>query len=152
MKSLLIIACICVFISMYDNINKEIFLSIELPIIMLISIEGMFLLISSNDLLIMYLSLELQSLALYILCSINRYSNLSIEAGLKYFILGSFSSAILLYGISLIYGFLGTTNYYEINIILYSELLFLNINSIYFSLGCILVGILFKLAIFPFHF
>jgi NADH-quinone oxidoreductase subunit N len=119
---------------------------------MLISIEGMFLLISSNDLLIMYLSLELQSLALYILCSINRYSNLSIEAGLKYFILGSFSSAILLYGISLIYGFLGTTNYYEINIILYSELLFLNINSIYFSLGCILVGILFKLAIFPFHF
>jgi NADH-quinone oxidoreductase subunit N len=137
---------------MYDNIIKENFLCVELPIIMLISIEGMYLLICSNDLIIMYLALELQSIALYIMCSINRYSNLSIEAGLKYFILGSFSSAILLYGISLIYGIIGVTNYFDISLVLYSENINTNYNSIYYGLCCILVGILFKLALFPFHF
>lgn len=101
---MLIVTTIIFFFSMYDNINNENYLNIELPLIILISLVGMFLLVSANDLFIMYLALELQSLALYIICSIKRYSNLSIEAGLKYFILGSFSSAILLLGTSLVYG------------------------------------------------
>jgi NADH-quinone oxidoreductase subunit N len=134
---------------MYDNINNETYLYIELPIIILISLFGMFLLISSNDLIVMFLSLELQSLALYIICAIKKYSNLAVEAGLKYFILGSYSSAILAFGISIIYGFLGTTNYFEIFMSLYTS----NdiIPGIYFAAGCIFIGLLFKLGIMPFH-
>lgn len=137
---------------MYKNVDKENYLYLELPIFILFSIVGMFFLISANNLFVLYLALELQSLALYILCSINRYSNLSIEAGLKYFIFGSFSSCILLFGISLIYGFTGTLDYYQLNIFLSSDFpndfMFL---GILFSFCCILVGLLFKLAIFPFH-
>lgn len=150
-KIILIIATIFFFISMHGNVDNESYLNIELPIIILISLVGMFLLISANDLFIMYLALELQSLALYIICAIKRYSNLSIEAGLKYFILGSFSSAILLLGISLIYGLLGTTNYYELTICLYPEFFYNNIKALYFSIGCVFIGLLFKLGIVPFH-
>lgn len=150
-KLLLTIVVIFFFLSMYDNIDNENYLNIELPILILISLMGMFILVSANDLFIMYLALELQSLSLYILCSMKRYSNLSIEAGLKYFILGSFSSAILLFGISLIYGFLGTTNYYDIVICLYPESFYNNITGVYFGIGCILIGLLFKLGIVPFH-
>lgn len=71
------------------------------------------------DFFIMYIALELQSLSLYILASLKRYSNLSVEAGLKYFIYGSFASGILLYGISLIYGSLGVTDFTNIYILLY---------------------------------
>lgn len=103
---------------MIDYFNNENFISFELPILMLLCLQGMFLLISSNDLFITYLAIELQSLSLYILASLKRYSNLSIEAGLKYFILGSFASGLLLYGISLVYGFVGSTNYNNIYIFL----------------------------------
>jgi NADH-quinone oxidoreductase subunit N len=137
---------------MYDNLINENYLNIELPLIILISLTGMFLLISSNDLVVMFLSLELQSLALYIICSIKKYSNLAVEAGLKYFILGSYTSAILAFGISLIYGLLGTTNYYEIFICLYPEINNCFHLSIYFSTGCVFIGLLFKLGIVPFHF
>jgi len=97
--------------------------------------------------------LELQSFCFYILASLKRYSNLSIEAALKYFILGSFSSAILLFGISLIYGFFGTTNFFEINILLSNSIFFFDYSSIILlGLVFVSVGVLFKLAIFPFHF
>jgi len=62
----------------------------------------------------MYLAIELQSFVLYILASIKRYSNLSIEAGLKYFIMGSFASGLMLFGITLVYGGLGTTSFQQI--------------------------------------
>jgi len=156
-KRLIIILTICIFIIMYDNINKENYLHLELPIFILFSVVGMFFLVSANNLFVLYLALETQSLALYVLCSINRYSNLSIEAGLKYFIFGSFSSCILLFGISLIYGFTGTLDYYQLNtfltsnfsqnIILYDSMFL----GILFSFCCIIVGLLFKLAVFPFH-
>jgi NADH-quinone oxidoreductase subunit N len=111
----------------------------------------MFLLISSNDLIVMFLSLELQSLALYIICSIKKYSNLAVEAGLKYFILGSYASAILAFGISIIYGFLGTTNYYELFFCLYAGSIDTLNAGIYFGVGCVFIGLLFKLGIMPFH-
>ncbi len=150
-KILLIFVTIFFFISMYDNIDNENYINMELPLIILISLVGMFILVSANDLFIMYLALELQSLALYIICAIKRYSNLSIEAGLKYFILGSFSSAILLLGISLIYGLAGTTNYYELEICIFSGNIYTNMKMIYFSIGCIYIGLLFKLGVVPFH-
>jgi NADH-quinone oxidoreductase subunit N len=93
-------------------------ISFELPILILISIEGMFILISSNDLFISYLAIEIQSLCLYILASWKQDSTKSIESGLKYFILGSFASGLILFGISIIYSFLGTTAYSDLYILL----------------------------------
>ena len=89
-----------------NNIDK-----IEYPIIILASTLGMILMISSYDLIIFYLSLELQSICLYILASFKREDLRSTEAGLKYFILSALASGILLYGCSLIYGFTGSTNF-----------------------------------------
>lgn len=80
-------------------------LNFEIPVMLLFCIEGMFILISSNDLFISYLAIELQGLSLYILASSKQDHFKSIEAGLKYFFLGSFASGLILYGISLIYCF-----------------------------------------------
>ena len=81
----------------------------EFPVLMLFATLGMMLMISANDLISLYLGLELQSLALYVLAAFQRDSLRSTEAGLKYFVLGALSSGMLLYGASLIYGFAGTT-------------------------------------------
>jgi len=93
----------------YLRISK-IFL-IEYPILILCSILGMMVMISSNDLMVFYIGLELQSLALYVLASFNRDQLKSSESGLKYFVLSALSSGLLLYGCSLIYGFSGSTNF-----------------------------------------
>lgn len=85
----------------------------------------------------MYLSLELFSFCLYILASFKRYSNLSIEAALKYFILGSFSSGIFLYGISLLYGFFGTVNFIELSVLCSSSNILVDYSTLVF------VGLLF---------
>jgi len=79
----------------------------EYPIIILLSLLGMFVMVSSNDLILFYLGLELQSLGLYVLAAIDRDNIKSSEAGLKYFVLSALSSGLLLYGCSLIYGFSG---------------------------------------------
>ena len=98
--------------SKYLQINK--INKIEYPVLILSSILGMMVMISSNDLIVFYMGLELQSLALYVLASFNRENILSTESGLKYFILSALSSGLLLYGCSLIYGFAETTNFNEI--------------------------------------
>jgi NADH-quinone oxidoreductase subunit N len=102
---------------MLDYFQYEKFVSYELPILMLLSLEGMFLIVSANDYFVMYVALELQSIPLYILATSKRYSNVSVEAGLKYFIYGSFASGMILYGISLIYGSVGVTDFSNINIL-----------------------------------
>ena len=84
---------------------------IEYPILILSSVLGMMVMISSNDLMVFYMGLELQSLALYVLATFNRDQLKSSEAGLKYFVLSALSSGLLLYGCSLIYGFSGSTNF-----------------------------------------
>ncbi|MGA0412729.1 MAG: NADH-quinone oxidoreductase subunit N, partial [Candidatus Puniceispirillales bacterium] len=83
----------------------------EYPIIILLSILGMFFMVSSNDIILFYLGLELQSLSLYILASIDRDNLRSSESGIKYFVLSALSSGLLLYGCSLLYGFTGSTNF-----------------------------------------
>ncbi len=126
----------------FDNkINK-----FEYPIIILISILGMFFMLSSNDLILFYLGLEMQSLALYILASIDRDNTRSTESGLKYFVLSALSSGLLLYGCSLLYGFTGTTNFEQIADQLNKE----NTGSI-FAMVFILVGLAFKVSAVPFH-
>ena len=126
----------------FDNkINK-----FEYPIIILISILGMFFMVSSNDLILFYLGLEMQSLALYILASIDRDNTRSTESGLKYFVLSALSSGLLLYGCSLLYGFTGETNFEQIANQLNKE----NTGSI-FAMVFILVGLAFKVSAVPFH-
>jgi len=92
--------------SQYENIKAY-----EYLLLLLLSIIGILTIISSYDLITMYLSIELQSLCFYIVTNIKFYSNFSIEAGLKYFILGALSSGILLFGASILYGFTGLTNF-----------------------------------------
>ena len=121
----------------------------EIPILILFSTLGMMVLVSSNDLISMYLGIELQSLALYVLASIKRDSLKSAEAGVKYFVLGALSSGILLYGCSLIYGFSGSTNFDDIqqNLLLINDL---NLGLL-FGLIFVLVGLAFKVSAVPFH-
>ena len=87
---------------------------IEYPILILSSVLGMMVMISSNDLMVFYMGLELQSLALYVLATFNRDQLKSSEAGLKYFVLGAFSSGLILFGSSLLYGFTGSTSFEDI--------------------------------------
>jgi NADH-quinone oxidoreductase subunit N len=79
----------------------------EYPILIVLATLGMMLMLSANDMIALYMGLELQSLALYVVAAINRDSVRSTEAGLKYFVLGALSSGMLLYGMSLVYGFTG---------------------------------------------
>ena len=119
---------------------------IEYPILILCSVLGMMVMISSNDLMVFYMGLELQSLALYVLATFNRDQLKSSEAGLKYFVLSALSSGLLLYGCSLIYGFSGSTNF---NII--SNQLNSNEYVLTFGIVFILVGLAFKISAVPFH-
>ncbi len=119
---------------------------IEYPILILSSIIGMMVMISSNDLIVFYIGLELQSLALYVLASFNRDNLLSSESGVKYFVLSALSSGLLLYGCSLIYGFSGSTNFDEISYNLSGEEYIIT-----FGIVFILVGLAFKISAVPFH-
>ena len=118
----------------------------EYPILILCSILGMIVMISSNDLIVFFIALELQSLALYVLASFNRDQTKSSEAGLKYFILSALSSGLLLYGCSLIYGFSGSTNF-----IIISETMNSSQYGLTFGFIFILVGLAFKIPVVPFH-
>ncbi len=146
MKSLTIVTAIFVMISSTTYLKYLNILKIEYPILILSSILGMMVMISSNDLIVFYLGLELQSLALYVLASFNRDNILSSESGLKYFVLSALSSGLLLYGCSLVYGFSGSTNF---TIISSSSL---NIEyGVIFGLVFIIVGLAFKISAVPFH-
>ena len=118
----------------------------EYPIIILLSILGMFFMVSSNDIIIFYLGLELQSLSLYILASIDRDNLKSSESGIKYFILSALSSGLLLYGCSLLYGFTGSTNFDLI-----ADQLNKDNTGAVFAMVFILVGLAFKVSAVPFH-
>jgi len=119
---------------------------IEYPILILSSVLGMMVMISSNDLMVFYMGLELQSLALYVLATFNRDQLKSSEAGLKYFVLSALSSGLLLYGCSLVYGFSGSTNFDTI-----ANQLNSNEYVLTFGIVFILVGLAFKISAVPFH-
>ena len=119
---------------------------IEYPILILSSILGMLVMISSNDLMVFYIGLELQSLALYVLASFNRDQLKSSESGLKYFVLSALSSGLLLYGCSLIYGFSGSTNF-----IIIGDTMNSTHYGLTFGIVFILVGLAFKISAVPFH-
>ena len=146
MKILTLISGIFVMLTSSKYIQITKIIKIEYPVLLLSSILGMMVMISSNDLIVFYMGLELQSLALYVLASFNKENLLSSEAGLKYFVLSALSSGLLLYGCSLIYGFSNSTNF-----ILIAENLNSNNYSLTFGIVFILVGLAFKISAVPFH-
>ena len=146
MKIITITSGIFVLLTSSKYLELTKIFKIEYPVLILSSILGMLIMISSNDLIVFYMGLELQSLALYVLASFNRENLLSSESGVKYFVLSALSSGLLLYGCSLIYGFSGTTNF---------ELIAKNIDTaeytLTFGIVFILVGLAFKISAVPFH-
>ena len=146
MKVLTLLFCFFVLLSSKDYIKNNNIDKIEYPIIILASTLGMILMISSYDLIIFYLGLELQSLCLYILASFKRDDERSTEAGLKYFVLSALASGLLLYGCSLIYGFTGSTNFEIIS----ANLDEANTGAV-FGIVFIIVGLAFKVSAVPFH-
>ena len=146
MKVLTLLFCVFVLLLSKDYIKNNSIDKIEYPIIILASTLGMILMISSYDLIVFYLGLELQSLCLYILASFKRDDERSTEAGLKYFVLSALASGLLLYGCSLIYGFTGSTNFEIIS----ENLREANTGAV-FGMVFIIVGLAFKVSAVPFH-
>ena len=146
MKIITLLAAFFVLVISPNYLTTFKILKIEYPILILSSVLGMMIMISSNDLIVFYMGLELQSLALYVLATFNRDQLKSSEAGLKYFVLSALSSGLLLYGCSLIYGFTGSTNFNLIALELNS-----NQYAITFGIVFILVGLAFKISAVPFH-
>ncbi|MGB2166066.1 MAG: NADH-quinone oxidoreductase subunit NuoN [Candidatus Puniceispirillales bacterium] len=126
----------------HDQINRP-----ELPLLMLLSVLGMMLMVSANDIILLYMALELQSLPLYVIAAIRRESLRSSEAGLKYFLLGALSSGLLLYGASLLYGFTGHTSYDGIKIALENDISPGAVIGMVFLIS----GLAFKISAAPFH-
>ena len=145
-KILILISCFFVLNSSQLFIKDNNLDKFEYPIIILLSILGMFFMISSNDLILFYLGLELQSLSLYILAAIDRDNIRSTESGIKYFVLSALSSGLLLYGCSLLYGFCGSTNFD----IIASQMNSQNTGAV-FAMVFVLVGLAFKISAVPFH-
>ena len=146
MKVLTLLFCLFVLLLSKEYIKNNSINKIEYPIIILASTLGMLLMISSYDLIIFYLGLELQSLCLYILASFKREDERSTEAGLKYFVLSALASGLLLYGCSLIYGFTGSTNFEIIS----ANLSEANTGAV-FGIVFVIVGLAFKVSAVPFH-
>ena len=119
----------------------------EYPVLILFACVGVGLMVSATDLMTLYIGLELNSLAAYVLASFVRSDGRSAEAGLKYFVLGALASGILLYGISLIYGFTGTTNFAAIRAAMSGELSL----GLIFGIVFVLSGLAFKISAAPFH-
>ena len=146
MKLITIIAALMALIVSSNYLKTFKIHIIEYPILIICAVLGMMVMISSNDLIVFYIGLELQSLSLYVLSSFNREEIKSSEAGLKYFVLSALSSGLLLYGCSLIYGFSGSTNF---------GVIANNLNSneyvLTFGIVFILVGLAFKISAVPFH-
>ena len=146
MKILTLLAAFLVLVISTNYLRAFKIFKIEYPILIMSSVLGMMMMISSNDLIVFYMGLELQSLALYVLATFNRDQLKSSEAGLKYFVLSALSSGLLLYGCSLIYGFTGSTNFNFIATQLSS-----NEYALTFGIVFILVGLAFKISAVPFH-
>ena len=130
--------------------NHQQMTSFEYIIIFLLSLEGLLLLCSSCDLISVYLAIELQSLAFYVMAGYKKDSTFSTESGIKYFILGSLSSGFLLFGFSLVYGYTGLTNFEDISKFVLNTSYDKN-GLLDVALMFILVGLFFKMSAAPFH-
>tara|TARA_R110002051_G_scaffold14460_8_gene46890 strand:- start:602 stop:2047 length:1446 start_codon:yes stop_codon:yes gene_type:complete len=146
-KIVILLSAAAVLVMSQDYMRKRGLLRFEYPLLVALSVVGMMVMVSAGDLMALYMGLELQSLALYVVASLRRDSLKSTEAGLKYFVLGALSSGLLLYGASLTYGFAGTTLFSGISLAISTD----------FTLGLLLglvfmiAGFAFKVSAAPFH-
>ena len=149
-KVLVLIAAIVSIFMTIGYVEREHMARFEIPLLMLLATLGMQMMISANDLISLYVGLELQSLALYVIAAIRRDTLKSTEAGLKYFVLGALSSGMLLYGASLIYGFTGTTGFDTIATAVQAKV---GTPSIGLIIGMVFLcaGLSFKISAVPFH-
>jgi NADH-quinone oxidoreductase subunit N len=131
-----------------DYFKRRDLLRFELPVLVGLATLGMMVMVSANDLMVLYLGVELQSLALYVIAAFRRDSARSTEAGLKYFVLGALSSGMLLYGASLIYGFTGTVSFDGIGTVVAAEGVGI---GLLFGLAFLCAGLAFKISAAPFH-
>ena len=148
-KVLVLIASGAGLIMSQGYIKEEGMNRFEYPVLFVLATLGMLMMISANDLIALYMGIELQSLALYVIAAFNRDSLRSTEAGLKYFVLGALSSGMLLYGCSLIYGFTGSTGFAEIA----AALKWVENGSVGLIVGIVFLcaGLAFKVSAVPFH-
>ena len=147
-KVIILLSTAAVLLMGEGYMSKRGLLRFEYPILVALSVVGMMMMVSAGDLMALYMGLELQSLALYVVASLRRDSARSTEAGLKYFVLGALSSGILLYGASLIYGYAGTT--------LFSGIIETAVHGdvsvgLLFGLIFVISGMAFKVSAVPFH-
>lgn len=149
MKSLVLLCAFIVLVISHKSLILENLTSYEYPILILFSVLGMMIMISAHDLISLFMGLELQSLSLYILASLTPANEKSSEAGMKYFVLGCVSTALLLYGCSLIYGYTGSTNF-ETIAVLFKELKSPSL-SLFIGFIFLISGLFFKISAVPFH-
>ncbi len=146
-KVTILISAAAVLVMSQDYMSRRDILRFEYPLLVTLSVVGMMVMVSSADLITLYMGLELQSLALYVIASIRRDSAKSSEAGLKYFVLGALSSGLLLYGASLVYGYAGTTQFAGILSTVQDGVPL----GLLFGLVFMLAGLAFKVSAVPFH-
>ena len=148
MKLLVLLAAAAAIVMSLTYIRREKMDRFEFPVLIALATLGMFMMVSANGLISLYMGLELQSLALYVIAAFNRDSGRATEAGLKYFVLGALASGMLLYGASLIYGFTGSVEFPAIAAVLATD--GANIGTI-FGIVFVLAGLAFKISAVPFH-
>ncbi len=146
-KAAVLLSAAAVLVMGQDYMSRRGILRFEYPLLVALATVGMMMMVSAGDLMALYMGLELQSLALYVVASMRRDSVRSTEAGLKYFVLGALSSGLLLYGASLIYGFAGTTLFSGIIEAAGSEVS----PGLLIGLVLVLSGLAFKVSAVPFH-
>ena len=150
LKIVILIGAALTLLMTFDTFGRAKLLLFEYPVLVLLATLGMLMMVSANDLIALYLGLELQSLALYVVAAFKREDVRSSEAGLKYFVLGALSSGMLLYGASMLYGVTGSTSYATIASAASMPEMASNI-GLTFGLVFVLVGLAFKVAAVPFH-
>ena len=150
MKLLVLAGSAVALVLSFDDFRDHKHMKFEYPVLILLATVGMMMMVSAGDMISLYLGLELQSLALYVVAAFRRDDVKSSEAGLKYFVLGALSSGMLLYGASLVYGFTGSTNFSVIAQAATSAVAAGNVGLI-FGLVFLMVGLAFKVSAVPFH-
>ena len=150
MKVLTLVASAAALILSFDDLRRTSSLRFEYPVLVLLATAGMLMMISASDLISLYVGLELQSLSLYVIAAFQRDSVRSTEAGLKYFVLGGFSSAFFIYGIALTYAVAGTTKIDEMVTLVASQAREPNILLV-LAMIMLIVGFAFKVSAVPFH-
>ena len=153
MKALVLIGSAATMIMSQGYIVREHMARFEFPVLMLFATLGMLMMVSANDLISLYLGLELQSLSLYVIAAFRRDTLRSTEAGLKYFVLGALSSGMLLYGSSMVYGFAGSTGFEDLASVFAAaaEAEAATSLGIIFGLVFVIAGLAFKVSAVPFH-